>query len=283
MLAAEKEAMNAQSNNVRPLVSVCSPHPVAAQIFRDAIAETGLDLNPRVLMTFHKLQPREQGEVLFLDSCSNNAWPKPLLRWQKSGGKALVLLAAKAANPGNQLRALFLGVKGVVVASGNWYREMHHAIRAVLEGRLWVSREVLNEYVIRMSNKGRNCSGEVDMLSRLTAREEQIMSLLLCGDSNKEIGEVLGIAERTVKYHVSNILQKSQVSGRKQLVDKMTTEKDGEDDSTREHRTYPQTETQVGLGPDADTQPRTITGKEIACPREDRLDCPFQFHPGRCD
>jgi len=276
MLATENEPMNAQSNDVRPLVSICSSHPVAAQILRDTIARIGaLDLNPRVLMTFHELQPREQGEVLFLDSCCNNAWPKPVLRWQKSGGKVLVLFAANAAHADNQLRALFLGVKGVVVASGNWYSEVHHAIRAVMEGRLWVSHEVLNEYVIRVSNKGRNWSGEVDMLSRLTVREEQIMSLLLNGDSNKDIGEVLGIAQRTVKYHVSNILQKSQVSSRKELVDRMTTKEDAEMKAHRNTGQYLQTETQVGIRSDADTQPGITASKQIACPREDRLDCPF--------
>ena len=34
------------------------------------------------------------------------------------------------------------------------------------------------------------------------------------GDSNKEIGERLNLTEKTVKHHVSNILQKLQVRNR---------------------------------------------------------------------
>jgi DNA-binding NarL/FixJ family response regulator len=247
MITVENQLTNAQSDGMHHMVSICSSHPVAAQILKEAIASDGaLDFKTRVLTTFKQLELREQGEVLFLDSCCDDAWPKPALRWQRSGGKVLVLFPAKLAHPGNQLRALFLGVKGVVVASGNWYSQVHHAIQAVLEGRLWVSREVLNEYVSRITNKGKNWPGNVDPLLRLTVREEQIMCLLLGSESNKEIGDTLGIAERTVKYHVSNILQKSHVSSRKELLDKMTREEECGDSSTSEYWTCLQTETQVG-------------------------------------
>jgi DNA-binding NarL/FixJ family response regulator len=227
MLRGEKEFMDVQSDTVQPVISVCSLHPLVAQTIREVIltAETP-ELKTRMLTTFQAVQAQEHGALLFLDGCCNDRWPTLALRWQRSGGKVLVLLSAQEAHPGNQLRALFLGVKGVIVTSGTWQNEMSHAIRAVLEGRLWISREVLDEYVRRISFQGRNRSGDLDPASHLTAREEQVMSLLLRGDSNKEIGDALGIAERTVKYHVSNILQKFQVSGRKELAENMTKDKD---------------------------------------------------------
>ena len=42
----------------------------------------------------------------------------------------------------------------------------------------------------------------------LTSREREILALIALGKANKEIAGELGIAEDTVKRHVSNILQK---------------------------------------------------------------------------
>lgn len=199
------------------VICICSLHPLAMQSMVDAIANVpALEVKIRTSSTFHELHPEEQGELLLLDGCCDD-WPKPAFRWQKSGGQVLALLSTRAAHPRKQLQALFLGVMGVVVISRNWQAEIRQAVKGVLEGKRWVSREILNEYLKRVSWLDRGRSRDFDSLTQLTAREEQIMTLLLKGDSNKEIADVFGIAERTVKYHVSNILQKSQVSSRRQL------------------------------------------------------------------
>lgn len=51
-------------------------------------------------------------------------------------------------------------------------------------------------------------------LASLTPREQQILSLIAAGRSNKEIGLQLGLTEKTIKYYVSNILLKLQVRNR---------------------------------------------------------------------
>ncbi|MBP6603508.1 MAG: response regulator transcription factor [Verrucomicrobiales bacterium] len=50
----------------------------------------------------------------------------------------------------------------------------------------------------------------------VTLREREILSLVAKGKANKEIAAELGIAEDTVKRHVSNVLQKLEVSDRAQ-------------------------------------------------------------------
>lgn len=50
--------------------------------------------------------------------------------------------------------------------------------------------------------------------SCLTSREREIFSLMASGLSNHQIGQQLFITERTVKYHVSNILRKLNASSR---------------------------------------------------------------------
>jgi two-component system NarL family response regulator len=50
----------------------------------------------------------------------------------------------------------------------------------------------------------------------ITPREREILALIAQGKANKEIGATLGIAEDTVKRHVSSILDKLQVNDRAQ-------------------------------------------------------------------
>jgi DNA-binding NarL/FixJ family response regulator len=50
----------------------------------------------------------------------------------------------------------------------------------------------------------------------LTGRENDVLRLIAEGMSNKEIAQALGIGEKTVKTHVSNILGKLGVLSRTQ-------------------------------------------------------------------
>lgn len=52
----------------------------------------------------------------------------------------------------------------------------------------------------------------------LTKRESEVLQLLTDGQSNRTIGETLFISEKTVKNHVSSILQKMSVNDRTQAV-----------------------------------------------------------------
>lgn len=54
--------------------------------------------------------------------------------------------------------------------------------------------------------------------SPLTRREAEVLRLMAEGKSNKMIGEFLFISEKTVKNHVSSILQKMEVDDRTQAV-----------------------------------------------------------------
>ena len=54
----------------------------------------------------------------------------------------------------------------------------------------------------------------VSPLDELTPREREILESLASGLSNKEIGEMLFLSEKTVKHYMTNILQKLQVRNR---------------------------------------------------------------------
>jgi len=54
----------------------------------------------------------------------------------------------------------------------------------------------------------------------LTAREAQVVRLLMEGNSNDEIGHALLITERTVRFHLRNVFAKLAVDNRVQAVSK---------------------------------------------------------------
>ncbi len=55
-------------------------------------------------------------------------------------------------------------------------------------------------------------------MSGLTPREQQLLYLVACGLSNKEIAAKLALSEQTVKTHLSNMIAKSRRSNRAGLV-----------------------------------------------------------------
>ena len=52
----------------------------------------------------------------------------------------------------------------------------------------------------------------------LTNREKQIFNLLINNYSTKDISKVLEISEKTVRNHISNVMQKLDVNGRASAV-----------------------------------------------------------------
>ena len=56
------------------------------------------------------------------------------------------------------------------------------------------------------------------MKNILTNREKEIFDLLVLNYSTKKIAFYLGISEKTVRNHISNVIQKLSVSSRSQAL-----------------------------------------------------------------
>lgn len=117
-------------------------------------------------------------------------------------------------------------------ASGYLLKEMDadalvEAVKVVAEGGSYlhpkVTHNLVNEYR-RLASEGTGTTGaygQIEIrrpLHLLTRRECEVLQLLADGKSNRGIGEALYISEKTVKNHVSNILQKMNVNDRTQAV-----------------------------------------------------------------
>jgi DNA-binding NarL/FixJ family response regulator len=91
---------------------------------------------------------------------------------------------------------------------------LREAVDAVIDGRLWVPPEALQTYVKSTAAAMRAKGPEMDAP---TPRERQILELVKQRFTNKEISEMLGVQESTIKFHLSNIFSKLQVDNRMQL------------------------------------------------------------------
>ncbi len=84
------------------------------------------------------------------------------------------------------------------------------AIRAVVQGEPWYSPRIQGEVYAWL----RGAVAAPPVVARLTAREREVLRYVARGDTNARIAKELGIVERTVGFHVSNILKKVEVPSR---------------------------------------------------------------------
>ena len=90
--------------------------------------------------------------------------------------------------------------------------ELIRAIRTVGEGQSLLDPSVTAAVLERL-RKGKHLLRD-EKLARLSPQEERILGLVADGYTNKEIGEKLRLAEKTVKNYVSTILSKLEVARR---------------------------------------------------------------------
>jgi NarL family two-component system response regulator LiaR len=89
--------------------------------------------------------------------------------------------------------------------------ELARAVRAAHAGEALIDPVIAARLVDAIAQPAGEPAAE-----RLTAREQEVLTLIARGYSNKRIGLELGIAEKTVKTHVGHVLAKLGVTDRTQ-------------------------------------------------------------------
>ena len=90
--------------------------------------------------------------------------------------------------------------------------DLVRSVIEVAEGRSLLDPAVTGAVLERL-RKGKHLLKD-EKLARLSAQEERILSLVAEGKTNREIAEVVKLAEKTIKNYVSSILTKLEVSRR---------------------------------------------------------------------
>jgi DNA-binding NarL/FixJ family response regulator len=122
-----------------------------------------------------------------------------------------VLMLTSFADDEALFASIMAGASGYVlkqVKSGDLLR----AIRAVGAGDSLLDPSVTSAVLDRL-RRGKHLMKD-EKLARLSPQEERILTLVADGRTNKEIGDELRLAEKTVKNYVSSILSKLEVARR---------------------------------------------------------------------
>jgi DNA-binding NarL/FixJ family response regulator len=159
------------------------------------------DSAPRALELYRQLRP----DVVLMD-----------LRLRGDSGSRLT----------TAIRAEFPEARVLMISNYEGDEDIHQALNAGAMGYLFKS-VVEDELVdaIREINAGRSYfpKGVAARLNEnrsahLTRREEEILELLGKGLGNRELGQVLGISEDTIKTHLKSLFRKLDVSDRAEAV-----------------------------------------------------------------
>jgi two-component system, NarL family, response regulator DevR len=125
--------------------------------------------------------------------------------------KTAVIMLTSFADDEALFASIMAGASGYVLKQVKG-GELVRAIRTVGKGESLLDPAVTSAVLDRL-RKGKHLLKD-EKLARLSPQEERILSLVADGKTNREIGEELHLAEKTVKNYVSSILSKLEVARR---------------------------------------------------------------------
>ena len=132
----------------------------------------------------------------------------------ESGEAVRTIILAESVDGADLTKALELGARGLVLRDSA-ADVLFKSIYSVLAGHYWIASDSVVDAPAGLRKL------EAELRSRrvfgLTPRELEIVRMVVCAFTNKEIGEKLAIGENTVKSHLTHIFNKVGASSRIEL------------------------------------------------------------------
>jgi DNA-binding NarL/FixJ family response regulator len=151
-------------------------------------------------------------DILLLDLQLGDMTGLDVLRKIGPNMKGHTILLGADIRQEDELNALLLGASGIV-GKYSAAETLFKCIRAVLTGEMWVKRDVVKNLVSMMRGNGSAGSNQFG----LTSRELEIVRAVVQGLGNREISEMLGISQFTVKHYLTRVFDKLLVGNRVEL------------------------------------------------------------------
>ena len=213
--------MATKRTNSKLTVCLLSPHPLVLSEFERILNKPQFKVISKQLEStlapdLRNLEP-PKAQVYIVDAhAARQATGALLSNLIERFADARLIVVGDQHQDANSFSLLRLGVKGILT-----YQEARdqliRALPLVANGGFWVPRSVLSGFVDSiLTNQSRRLKS--DSVANLSRREQEVLDSLLENLSNKEIASKLNIAERTVKFHVSNLLNKFGVRRRADLI-----------------------------------------------------------------
>lgn len=203
-------------------VCLLSPHPMVLDEFKRLLESSCFQISAKQLdsMLAPDLRHLEvpKASVYVIDAHAARQATGALLGniLERNENARLIVVGDKLKETDSHA-LLRQGVKGILTYT-EARDQLPRALPLVAAGGFWVPREVLSRFVdsILTTTHGRRLRS--DAPSELSRREQEVLSSLLENLANKEVASRLHISERTVKFHVSNLLAKFGVRRRADLI-----------------------------------------------------------------
>lgn len=130
---------------------------------------------------------------------------------------AVVVVVADAEAAGDWIRFTRANIRAVILGDDP-EEELVEAVRRAANGSGYVSPGLSGELMRLVRTTVPRPLRPVPTHTPLTSREAEVLQLVRRGLANKEIARRLGLSEKTVKFHVSNVLSKAHMASRAQLI-----------------------------------------------------------------
>lgn len=156
---------------------------------------------------------RERPDVVLLDiSMPKGGGLAALSRILQMENPPRVAMLTASESDEDLMQAIKLGALGYIL-KGVGGEELADLVRELAAGRSYVSPGLAGRLLVALRRPPAPAAAP-NPLEELTKREEDILKLVAQGKSNREVGEVLDLQEKTVKHYMTSILQKLQVRNR---------------------------------------------------------------------
>jgi DNA-binding NarL/FixJ family response regulator len=151
-------------------------------------------------------------DVMLLDICMTGGGIEAAAELTDTHPDIRLIMLTASEDEQHVASALKAGARGYIL-KGSSGHEIVEAVRAIAGGESYVAPNLAARL---LSKKSIGTDAISDCNSRLTSRETEVFALVARGMSNKEIARNFKTTERTIKHHMTNIMQKLNVRNRVQ-------------------------------------------------------------------
>ena len=195
-------------------------HLLCKSLVRIIQQKPGIDITGQSadLSNIARIIARSESDVILLDSVSVNALNRQsVTRMRDLNPNARILMVGMDADEGAFLRAVRAGVSGYLLHEAS-PADLIAAIRAVARREAVCPSQFSKSLFDALARVGEFIPSVRKMGLRLTRRQEELVSMVARGLTNKEIASILNLSEQTVKNHLHRMFRKLGANDRSEVI-----------------------------------------------------------------
>jgi len=217
--------MRGEETNAMHTILIADQHPLFREAMGRAISAptpTAASCQPEVMetddlgRTFSVIRAQRKLDLILIDpGIPGMQGLDSLIQLRRHFPQVPLALIWDGHDREMALQSMACGATGIISKTASSH-QVGEAITQMLNGGIYLPPDILQHHIHLPLPSQKTPSIVPAWLQRLTPRQLRVLERMSRGESNKQIAWSLGIAETTVKSHVSMILQKLGVHNRVQ-------------------------------------------------------------------